>query len=114
MTEVRKGQAPAPIERAEFHQRFMQDFFDPAYQAEKDALGRIEEIAWQAYREGRKAPVTRKAGAGFADPDYDLSVQWLAARDQLVAAQKAWPLPATPSRVLLVCGSSRNDGTCPG
>jgi len=27
---------------------------------------------------------------------------------------RAWSQPATPSRVLLVCGSSRNDGTCPG
>ncbi|HSI53077.1 MAG TPA: flavodoxin family protein, partial [Ramlibacter sp.] len=114
MTQVRKGQAPAPIQRAEFHQRFMQDFFDPAYQAEKEALGRIEEIAWHAYKEGRKAPVTTKAGPGYADPDYDLSVEWRATRDKLVAAQKAWSRPATPSRVLLVCGSSRNDGTCPG
>ncbi len=26
----------------------------------------------------------------------------------------AGPTPLTPSRVLLICGSSRNDGTCPG
>ncbi|MHB9086274.1 MAG: flavodoxin family protein, partial [Thiobacillus sp.] len=30
------------------------------------------------------------------------------------AAQLRWADPASPSRVLLVCGSARNDGTCPG
>jgi multimeric flavodoxin WrbA len=114
MVTVRKGQAPPKLGRDEFHQRFMQAFFDPAYQAESAALARLEEIAWDAYREGRKAPVTHKAGAGFADPDYELSVEWRETRDKLIAAQQAWAQPATPSRVLLVCGSARNDGTCPG
>lgn len=114
MTQVRKGQAPAPVDRAAFHERFMQVFFDPAYQNDSEALARLEQIAWDAYQEGRKAPVTRKAGPGFADPDYDLSVEWRATRDKLLAAQQAWSQAATPSRVLLVCGSSRNDGTCPG
>ncbi len=114
MTTVRKGQAPAPLARNEFHLRFMQSYFDPAYQAEKDALARLEEIAFQAYTEGRKAPRTQKAGPGFADPEYDLSIEWRATRDKLIAAQQRWGKAATPSRVLLVCGSSRNDGTCPG
>ena len=38
-------------------------------------------VAWDAYAHGRKAPHMRKAGSEFADPDYDLSVDWLAARD---------------------------------
>lgn len=114
MTKVRKGQAPAPVAREAFHQRFMQVFFDPAYQGDADALARLEQIAWEAYDEGRKAPITQKAGPGFADPDYDLSVEWRATRDKLQAAQQAWSQAQTPSRVLLVCGSSRNDGTCPG
>jgi multimeric flavodoxin WrbA len=114
MSTVRKGQAPAPLARNEFHLRFMQSFYDPAYQAEKEALGRLEEIAFQAYTEGRKAPKTAKAGPGFADPDYDLSIEWRATRDKLLAAQARWEAAATPSRVLLVCGSPRNDGTCPG
>ncbi|HMA06945.1 MAG TPA: flavodoxin family protein [Ramlibacter sp.] len=114
MTTIRKGQAPPPLGREAFRERFMQAFFDPAYRAEGEALDRLEAIAWDAYREGRKAPVTRKAGAGFADPEYELSVEWRQTRDQLIAAQQAWGQPETPSRVLLVCGSSRNDGTCPG
>jgi multimeric flavodoxin WrbA len=71
-------------------------------------------LAWDAYKEGRKAPITRKAGAEFADPDYDLSTEWLETRARLHAAEAVWKDPATPSRVLLICGSSRNDGTCPG
>ena len=114
MTTIRKGQAPAPLARNEFHLRFMQSFHDPAFRAESDALARLEEIAFDAYKEGRKAPVTRKAGPEFADPDYDLSVEWHATRDKLLVAQKRWARADTPSRVLLVCGSSRNDGTCPG
>jgi hypothetical protein len=114
MSTVRKGQAPPPLGRAEFHQRFMQAFFDPAFRAEDAALARLEELAWQAYGDGRKAPVTQPAGAGFADPSYQLSVEWRETRDRLQEAQRLWSQPQTPSRVLLVCGSSRNDGTCPG
>ena len=114
MTEIRKGQAPAVLTRPEFHQRFIESFMDPAFRAEDEAISRVEAIAWQAYEEGRKAPVTRKAGPGYADPDYDLSVEWLEARARIDKAQAAWANPATPSRVLLICGSSRNDGTCPG
>ena len=114
MSTVRKGQAPAPLARNEFHLRFIQSYYDPAYRAEQEALGRLEEIAFQAYTEGRKAPLTQKAGPEFADPDYDLSIEWRATRDKLVAAQNRWSDKATGSRVLLVCGSSRNDGTCPG
>ena len=114
MTEIRKGQAPAPAERIVFHQRFMQSFVDPAFRTEDSAISRVEEIAWQAYTEGRKAPITRKAGPGYADPDYDLSVDWLETRQKIDAASAAWKDASTPSRVLLVCGSARNDGSCPG
>jgi multimeric flavodoxin WrbA len=114
MTTVRKGQAPAVLSREAFHERFMQSFVDPAFRTEDPALARIEALAWDAYQEGRKAPHTRKAGKGFADPHYELSTEWLATRERLQQAQARWKDPASPSRVLLVCGSSRNDGTCPG
>jgi multimeric flavodoxin WrbA len=114
MTEVRKGQAPAILDRDEFGKRFRASFFDPAFAPEQIAIARLEEIAWVAYREGRKAPVTRLAGPGYADPTYKLSEDWLATRQALEVAQAEWADPAGPSRVLLVCGSARNDGTCPG
>ncbi|MEO6408444.1 MAG: flavodoxin family protein [Burkholderiaceae bacterium] len=114
MTEIRKGQAPAPMTRREFSVRFHNRFKDPAFGAEKEALDRLEAIAWDAFTDGRKAPITVKAGPGYADPDYDLSVEWSQTRARLDKAQAVWADKATPSRVLLVCGSARNDGTCPG
>jgi len=80
----------------------------------KDAIAQLEEIAWQAYVGGRKSPLTTPAGPGFSDPDYQLSVEWLATRQRLLDAQASWARPESPTRVLLVCGASRNDGTCPG
>ena len=113
-TEIRKGQAPAPLERAEFGIRFRASFVDPAFRAEDESIGRLEAIAWDAYHEGRKAPITKKAGPGYADPDYDLSVEWIETKERLERAQKVWADPTTKSRVLVICGSPRNDGTCPG
>jgi multimeric flavodoxin WrbA len=115
MTKVRKGQAPHwPITRGEFHERFQLKFHDPAFLKEREAIARIEEIAWEAYKDDRKAPITKKAGRGFADPNYELSVEWRETRDKLVAAERRQKNPKTKSRVLVICGSSRNDGTCPG
>ena len=114
MTRIRTGQAPAALTRAEFHARFNLRFYDPAYAAEHDAIARLEEIAWGAMQEGRKAPITRPAGRGFKDPSYAVSVQWLATRQRLQAAEKHWCDAAAPSRILIICGSARNDGTCPG
>ncbi|WP_296446153.1 flavodoxin family protein [Rhodoferax sp. UBA5149] len=112
--EIRKGQAPAPLERAEFSVRFRASFIDPAFRAEDPSIARLEAIAWDAYMEGRKAPFTQKAGPGYADPDYDLSTEWIATKQRIDAAQLRCADPTGPSRVLLICGSARNDGTCPG
>ena len=114
MIHIRKGQAPAPLERAPFTERFRASFKDPAFLAEEASIARLEAIAWAAFSEGRKAPFTHQAGDGYADPDYQLSDEWVATRQRLDAAQLLWADPATTSRVLLVCGSARNDGTCPG
>jgi multimeric flavodoxin WrbA len=111
---VRKGQAPAPHTREQFRERFMQSFHDPAFDAEREAIDRLEAIAWDGYIQGRKSPRTRKAGPGFEDPEYELSTEWLETRQRLLAAQQRWAMPETKSRVLLVNCASRNDGTCPG
>jgi len=112
--KARKGQAPGKLGREEFVAEFERSFFDPAFDKERGAVGRLAEIAWHNYKDGRKAPRTRKAGAGFSDPDYELSVEWLEARERIAAAQARQRDPATRSRVLLVIGSPRNDGSCPG
>lgn len=71
------------------------------------------ETAWDVYRKRRKSPVTQKAGTSFADPDYDLSVDWLATRSAIRKAKVLYEDVAVPSRVLLICGAARNDKTCP-
>ncbi|MDB5806869.1 MAG: NADPH-dependent reductase [Betaproteobacteria bacterium] len=111
---VRKGEAAPYLEREEFRRRFMQSFYDPAFKSEAQSLERLEAIAWDAYKEARKSPVTRKAGPGYADPDYDLAVEWIETSERLKAAAKKQADAATRSRVLVISGSSRNDTTCPG
>ncbi|KAF0813984.1 hypothetical protein IGB42_01663 [Andreprevotia sp. IGB-42] len=108
------GQAPGDVSRITFHQRFGAQFSDPLFAPEQAALERLEAIAWEAYKAGRKAPRTQKAGAGYADPDYDLSIDWINIRRQLDDAARTQQDPATQSRVLVICASARNDGTCPG
>ncbi|WP_410170654.1 flavodoxin family protein [Cupriavidus nantongensis] len=112
--DVRKGQVTSPLPREVFRQRFLARFTDPAYRQEDEALERLERIAWDAYAQSRKAPLTHKAGAGYADPDYDLSDEWRAASEAVRVAQQRQADPSTRSRVLLVCAASRNDYTCPG
>lgn len=110
----RKGQAPDTLSRDAFGERFRQRFVDPGFDAERQALERLEQIAWEAYDGGRKSPRTVKAGPAFADPQFDLSQEWLETHRRLQEAQQRWAAGATASRVLLVNASPRNDGTCPG
>jgi multimeric flavodoxin WrbA len=114
MTKIRKGQAPAQLTRMEFHRRFAQSFEDPLFATEEGALARVEDVAWEAYKDSRKAPVTEKAGKGYADPRYELSVEWSGTRARLLRADTERRKSATRSRVLVVIGSARNDGSCPG
>ena len=114
MTTIRTGQALTPLTREQFHQRFSLRFYDPAFAHEHEAIARLEDIAWLAMQDGRKSPITAPAGSDFADPSYPISVQWLETHQRLRLAQAHWQDQTTASRVLLVCGSARNDGTCPG
>lgn len=112
--QPRTGQAAGRMDRIEFERRFRESFYDPAFRAEDAAIDRLVAIAWDAYKESRKAPLTEKAGTGYQDPNYDLSTEWIATRRAIDAAQKKQASANSPSRVLVVLGSARNDGTCPG
>lgn len=107
-------QPETKLSRETFEARFRERFRDPAYAEIEDALSRVVDVAWDAYSNQRKAPNTRPAGEGFADPTYELSLDWLAARDAINEAEKKQKDPSSPSRVLLISASSRSDRTCPG
>ena len=111
---VRKGQGDTTLSRAEFGKRFRARFYDPAFDSLRAEIEKLESVAWDGYSNSRKSPRIRKAGAEFADPDYDLALEWLATRDAIREAERAQRDPAAKRRVLLICGSSRSDTTCPG
>jgi multimeric flavodoxin WrbA len=112
--DVRKGMPARKLSREVFEERFRSRFVDPAFAPLQRELQAIVDAAWDAYSQGRKAPHTRKAGPGFADPDYDISVDWLAARDAIMQAQGRYEDRSLPPRILLINGSSRTEHTCPG
>ncbi|MGV3741442.1 MAG: flavodoxin family protein [Burkholderiaceae bacterium] len=114
MTKPRKGQFGEMLSREEFHARFQGSFGHPSFIEIKDALAEIEEVAWDNYINEHKTARTQKAGPEFADPDYDLSVEWKETRDRLIEAEIRQKDRNTRSRILLICGADRNDGSCPG
>lgn len=110
----RKGSASPRLDEVEFKRRFLSQFQDQAYDPLGPELDRIADAAWDAYAHERKSPRTRKAGPGYADPDYDLAVDWIAAKEAIEAAQVRHDDPSGALRVLLINGSSRSEHTCPG
>src|SRR6185436_11021744 len=112
--EVRKGQGDMHISADVFRERLRERFHDPAFERTSAEIDKIIDIAWRAYQESHKSPRTRAAGERFADPEMQLSVQWLATRDAIAAAQREHDDPQAKSRVLVICGAARNDQTCPG
>jgi multimeric flavodoxin WrbA len=102
------------LDAAEFKRRFRSQFQDPAFEALAEEIDRITTAAWDAYSHHRKSPHTRKAGAGFEDPNYELAIDWIAARKAVEEAQNRHDDCDGPHRLLLISGSSRSEHTCPG
>jgi multimeric flavodoxin WrbA len=102
------------LSRAEFEKRYRSRFADPAFKPLQRELDAIIAAAWDGYANSRKSPVTRKAGPGFSDPAYEISVDWLAAREAILAAQRRHDAAGETPRILLINGSSRSEHTCPG
>ena len=112
--DVRKGQGDVKLTREEFERRLRERFADPEFQAVDRQIADIAGIAWKAYDEYHKSPRTRKAGPGFADPEFALPIEWLDTRERIQQAEREQKDAARPGRVLLVCGAARHDQTCPG
>ena len=111
---VRTGQGSTQLTREEFGRRYGMQFYDPAFDGVKEEIGRLTEIAWEAYLEGRKSARTQPAGPEFADAAQELSVQWLETRAALREAEAKQQDGAGESRILVICASPRTDETCPG
>jgi hypothetical protein len=112
--DVRKGMPPRKFDRNSFEQRFLSRFADPAFKSLQGQLQEIAAAAWDAYADGRKSPLTRKAGTGFADPDYEIATEWLQASGAIAEAEERRADPSSPSRILLINGSSRTERFGPG
>jgi multimeric flavodoxin WrbA len=89
-------------------------FSDPAFEPLSQDVDRVIDAAWQAYDKSRKSPRTQKAGPGYADPDYDLAVEWLDGSSRIKDAERRQKDAASPSRILLINGAARSEHTCPG
>src|SRR5262245_9038173 len=112
--KVRKGMPSAELTKAQFTRRIGERFFDPAFDPLQDEIGKIIAAAWNGYHVYRKSPRTRKAGRGYADPNYDLSIDWLKTRAAVTRAERQQKSANARSRILLINGSMRSDHTCPG
>ncbi|MDF2114838.1 flavodoxin family protein [Roseiarcaceae bacterium H3SJ34-1] len=106
---------PSPkLDRDSFMSRYRQMFVDPAFADLEKEIAVIGEVAWEAYSAGRKSPHTRAAGPGFADPSYEISTDWLQAKEDIEAAQARYDDRTGRPRILLINGSARSEHTCPG
>jgi len=114
MTTVRKLTRYVPLTREAFRERFFERFYDPAFDDVKAELDKICERAWDGYIKYRKSPRLQPAGAEFADPAFKLPVEWLEARKKIREAEARQKSSASPSRILIVSGSTRSEHSCPG
>jgi multimeric flavodoxin WrbA len=112
--DIRKGQGDVKLTRDEFTRRLRERFYDPLFGSLQREIDKIVDTAWTVYDGYHKSPRTRKAGPGFADPEYELPIEWLETRERIRSAQAEYEDANRPARILLVCGAARHDQTCPG
>ena len=112
--DVRKGQGDVKLTREAFERRLRERFYDPGFEKVERQIADVIDVAWNAYDEYHKSPRTRKGGPGFADPEFELPIEWLDARQRIHDAQRQHEDATGRGRVLVVCGAARHDQTCPG
>lgn len=112
--DVRKEMPAVKLTREQFSHRMREQFYDPVFDPLKQDIDKIIDVAWDAYDKSRKSPRTQKAGPSYADPNYDLSIEWIEASRKIKEAQSRQKDAASPSRVLIINGAARSEHTCPG
>jgi multimeric flavodoxin WrbA len=111
---VRREMPGVELTREQFSRRMQQQFSDPAFDSIRSEIEKVIEAAWQGYSNSRKSPHTQPAGPGYADPSYELSVDWVDASRRVKEAERKQKNAASPSHVLLINGAARSEHTCPG
>jgi multimeric flavodoxin WrbA len=111
---VRRQTKYVPLTKEQFRERFYARFYDPAFDEVKPELKKVFEKAWDGYIVYRKSPRKKPAGKGFADAKFELPIEWLDTRAKIQAAAKRQKDPKSPSRILIVNGSTRSEHSCPG
>lgn len=109
--KIRKGQPDHKLSHEAFLTEFKKSFYDPRFRVMDTEIERLGDIAFKNYEEGRKTPITQKAGDEFSDPHYDLSVEWMETRNRLLEAAERHS--RSPSKILIINASPRNEHTCP-
>ena len=111
---VRRQDKWVPLSKEQFRERFYSKFYDPAFDTVRPELEKLFEVAWDGYDVYRKSPRTKPAGKGFAEPSFKVAAEWLETRAKIQAAEKRQKDPKSPTRILIVNGSTRSEHTCPG
>ena len=111
---VRRQAEWVPLTKEQYRERFFARFYDPAFDEVKTELEKVFEKSWDGYARYRKSPRKRAAGPRFADPTMQLPVEWLEARARIEAAERRQKDSGSPTRILIVNGSTRSEHTCPG
>src|SRR5689334_7457977 len=112
--EIRKEMPSVQLTREQFSERMRQQLKDPAFDTIQDEVEKVISAAWQGYSEYRKSPRTQPAGPGYADPNYQLSSDWIQASRRVKDAERRQKNPTAPPRVLLISSAARSEHTCPG
>jgi hypothetical protein len=86
--DVRKGMPPVDLTKEEFAARMRRRFDDPIFEKLGPEIEKVVDAAWDAYSDYRKSPRTRPAGPGFADPEYELALDWIKAREAIQEAER--------------------------
>src|SRR5258706_3489541 len=100
--KVRKEMPDVALTREQFTQRIREQFYDPAFDPLSPEIDRIIGVAWDGYDQGHKAPRTQKAGPGYADPNYNLSVERIGTSGRIKDEKHRTKEPAPPSPILLI------------
>lgn len=98
----------------EFTTRFRASLVDPAYRSEDPSTAHREEIAWHAHTERRDAPSPQMPQSRSVAEQFALSSARIITKLRIDNAQLRWSDAASPSQVLLVCGTAGEDGSDPG